>query len=172
MRGFFICIYVFSCILSAMFLVIPRECLGKYRTLELYPKNRDFLQRLQALGKVTTLQNFTEQYPPFKNRLHDTTIQTNTIDIPRNNLIQYNRSTTLNNATLQTNIRRNTKHMAQTTVITLRVSTELQSTIQGMAQKEEIPASYILRRLIKAGLNAEGKHLASQVKATQIPDWE
>jgi hypothetical protein len=41
-----------------------------------------------------------------------------------------------------------------------------------MAQKEEIPASYIIRRLIKAGLNAEGKHLPSQVKATQIPEWE
>jgi predicted transcriptional regulator len=62
--------------------------------------------------------------------------------------------------------------MTKTTVITLRVSTELQNTIQAMAQKEEIPASYIIRRLIKAGLNAEGKHLAGQVKTTQIPEWE
>jgi hypothetical protein len=46
--------------------------------------------------------------------------------------------------------------------------------IQGMAQKEEIPASYIIRRLIKAGLNAEGKHLPAQVKTTAptMPDWE
>lgn len=62
--------------------------------------------------------------------------------------------------------------MAQTTVITLRVSTELQQMIQGMAQKEEIPASYIIRRLIKAGLNAEGKHLPAQVKTTELPEWE
>jgi predicted transcriptional regulator len=62
--------------------------------------------------------------------------------------------------------------MAQTTVITLRVGTDLQEQIRAMAQKEEIPASYIIRRLIKAGLHAEGKHLASQVKTTQIPDWE
>jgi hypothetical protein len=44
--------------------------------------------------------------------------------------------------------------------------------IQAMAQKEEIPASYIIRRLIKAGLNAEGKHLPAQVKTTELPDLE
>jgi hypothetical protein len=64
--------------------------------------------------------------------------------------------------------------MTKTTVITLRVSTELQNAIQAMAQKEEIPASYIIRRLIKAGLHAEGKHLGGQVKTTNptIPEWE
>jgi predicted transcriptional regulator len=64
--------------------------------------------------------------------------------------------------------------MAQTTVITLRVGTDLQEQIKAMAQKEEIPASYIIRRLIKAGLSAEGKHLPTQVKNTAptMPDWE
>jgi predicted transcriptional regulator len=62
--------------------------------------------------------------------------------------------------------------MTQTTVITLRVSTELQEQIKAIAQKEEIPASYIIRRLLKAGLVAEGKHHAGQVKTTTIPEWE
>ena len=63
--------------------------------------------------------------------------------------------------------------MAQTTVISLRLGADLQETIRVMAQKEEIPASYIIRRLIKAGLHAEGKHLPSQVKATTLnTDWE
>ena len=64
--------------------------------------------------------------------------------------------------------------MAQTTVITLRVGADLQETIRAMAQKEEIPASYIIRRLIKAGLSAEGKHHAGQIKTTAptMPDWE
>ena len=64
--------------------------------------------------------------------------------------------------------------MAQTTVITLRVSTDLQETIKAMAQKEEIPASYIIRRLIKAGLHAVGKHTQGNIKTTAptMPDWE
>jgi hypothetical protein len=64
--------------------------------------------------------------------------------------------------------------MTKNTVITLRIDEELNSIIQAIVQKEEIPASYIIRRLIKAGLHAEGKHLASQVKTTAptMPDWE
>jgi predicted transcriptional regulator len=64
--------------------------------------------------------------------------------------------------------------MAQSTVITLRISTDLQEQIKTMAQKEEIPASYIIRRLIKAGLHAEGKHMQSSIKTTAptMPDWE
>jgi len=61
--------------------------------------------------------------------------------------------------------------MANTTVITLRVGSDLQEVIKAMAQKEEIPASYIIRRLIKAGLKAEGK-LPTTVKTTELPDWE
>ena len=62
--------------------------------------------------------------------------------------------------------------MTKNTVITLRIDEQLNNAIQSIVQKEEIPASYIIRRLIKAGLNAEGKHLAGQVKTTTIPDWE
>lgn len=64
--------------------------------------------------------------------------------------------------------------MAQTTVITLRVGSDLQEVIKAMSQKEEIPASYIIRRLIKAGLHAEGKHLPSNTKKTELnmQDWE
>jgi antitoxin component of RelBE/YafQ-DinJ toxin-antitoxin module len=64
--------------------------------------------------------------------------------------------------------------MTKNTVITLRIDEELNNIIQAIVQKEEIPASYIIRRLIKAGLHAEGKHLASQVKTTAptMPDWE
>ena len=64
--------------------------------------------------------------------------------------------------------------MAQTTVITLRVGTDLQEQIRAMAQKEESPASYIIRRLIKAGLHAEGKHLQSNIKKTDlsVEDWQ
>lgn len=62
--------------------------------------------------------------------------------------------------------------MTHSTVITLRIDEQLNGAIQAIVQKEEIPASYVLRRLLKAGLNAEGKHLASQVKTTQLPDWE
>jgi response regulator of citrate/malate metabolism len=149
-------------------LVILGDYPKKAGTIELYPKNQDFPQQLQALGKVTTLQNFTEQYKVFQNRLHDTTIHTTTLDISRSNLIYYIRSTTTNHATLQKGIHSMTKN----TVVTLRIDEQLNNTIQSMAQKEEIPASYIIRRLIKAGLNAEGKHLPSQVKATQIPEWE
>jgi predicted transcriptional regulator len=63
--------------------------------------------------------------------------------------------------------------MAKTTVITLRVDTELQQILQAMAQKEEIPASYVIRRLIKAGLKAEGK-MPAVVKTTTLTteDWE
>jgi predicted transcriptional regulator len=61
--------------------------------------------------------------------------------------------------------------MSKTTVVTLRLNTDLQEVIRTIAQNEEIPASYVIRRLIKAGLKAEGK-LPATVKTTQLPDWE
>ena len=172
MRGFFICIYVFFCILFSIFLVILREYPEKARTLEQYPKIRDFSEHNQEVKKVTTLQNFTEQYRVFQNSTKDIAIHYNTLDTLQNNLIHYASSITKQHNEQQHNTKGTTKDMAKNTVITLRISEELQATIQAIASKEEIPASYIIRRLIKAGLNAEGKHLASQVKATQLPDWE
>ena len=63
--------------------------------------------------------------------------------------------------------------MATTTVITLRINTDLQEVIRTIAQNEEIPASYVIRRLIKAGLKAEGK-LPATVKKTElsVEDWQ
>jgi predicted DNA binding CopG/RHH family protein len=113
-----------------------------------------------------------EQYGTLQNSTKDIDIHSNTLDTLQNNLIYYNRSNTKQHNEQQHNTKGNTKDMAKNTVITLRISEELQATIQAIASKEETPASYIIRRLIKAGLHAEGKHLASQVKTTQIPDWE
>ena len=59
----------------------------------------------------------------------------------------------------------------KTTVITLRISTDLLKTIREQANKEELPMSYIIRKAIKAGLNAPAK---PQVKSTEVelPEWE
>jgi predicted DNA binding CopG/RHH family protein len=59
----------------------------------------------------------------------------------------------------------------KTTVITLRISTDLLETIRAQANKEELPMSYIIRRAIKAGLKLETK---PEVKSTEVkmPDWE
>jgi predicted transcriptional regulator len=67
------------------------------------------------------------------------------------------------------------QHMATTTlkstVITLRLSHELHNSCKTVADKEEIPVSYVIRRAIKAGLKAETK---PQVKSTEVemPEWE
>lgn len=59
----------------------------------------------------------------------------------------------------------------KTTVITLRLSTDLLQTIRDHANKEELPMSYIIRKAIKTGLSIPAK---PQVKSTEVemPDWE
>ena len=59
----------------------------------------------------------------------------------------------------------------KTTVITLRIATDLLETLRSQANKEEIPMSYIIRRALKKHLNAETKPV---VKSTEVelPEWE
>ena len=115
-----------------------------------------------------------EQYSTLQNSTKDIYIHYNTLGTLQNNLIYYNRSNTKQHNEQQHNTKGNTKDMAKNTVITLRISEELQATIQAIASKEEIPASYIIRRLIKAGLHAEGRHLPNNTKKTDLnmQDWE
>jgi predicted DNA binding CopG/RHH family protein len=60
----------------------------------------------------------------------------------------------------------------KTTVITLRIATDLLETIRSQANKEELPMSYIIRRAIKAGLNAETKPVIKSTTTTLPEDWE
>ena len=60
----------------------------------------------------------------------------------------------------------------KTTVITLRISTDLLETIRAQANKEELPMSYIIRRAIKAGLKLETKPVPKSTETTLPEDWE
>lgn len=59
----------------------------------------------------------------------------------------------------------------KSTIITLRLSHELHDLCKAVADKEEIPVSYVIRRAIKKGLNTESKPV---VKSTEVemPEWE
>lgn len=45
--------------------------------------------------------------------------------------------------------------MANSTVVTLRVNTDLYNVIKAVAEKEDIPASFVIRRAIKRGLTPQ-----------------
>ena len=64
-----------------------------------------------------------------------------------------------------------TQATQKSTILTLRLSHELYAQCKTIADKEEIPVSYVIRRAIKAGLNQGQK---PQVKSTEVelPDWE
>ena len=64
-----------------------------------------------------------------------------------------------------------TQNNPKTTVITLRLGTDLLKAIREQANKEELPMSYIIRKAIKTGLNIPAK---PQVKSTEVemPEWE
>lgn len=60
----------------------------------------------------------------------------------------------------------------KTTVITLRIATDLLEAIRAQANKEELPMSYLIRKAIKTHLNLAPK---PTVKSTEIEvpeDWE
>lgn len=59
----------------------------------------------------------------------------------------------------------------KTTVITLRLDTKLLEAIRSQANKEELPMSYIIRKAIKTGLNAENKPVPKSTEV-EMPDWE
>lgn len=61
-----------------VFLVFLGSAPRKVGTLEQYPKIRDFPQQNQYPRKVTTLQNFSEQYDTIQNTTHDIEIQKTT----------------------------------------------------------------------------------------------
>ena len=61
--------------------------------------------------------------------------------------------------------------MSKTTVITLRIGTELLKTIREQANKEELPMSYVIRKAIKAGLN-QGQKPVPKSTEVEMPDWE
>jgi antitoxin component of RelBE/YafQ-DinJ toxin-antitoxin module len=61
--------------------------------------------------------------------------------------------------------------MAKTIVITLRIEEDTYNTCKAIAEKEEIPASYVIRRALKRGLNTESKHHIKNTAPT-IPEWE
>ena len=42
--------------------------------------------------------------------------------------------------------------MSNSTVITLRIKTDLYNEVKAVAEKEDIPASFVIRRAIKRGL--------------------
>ena len=42
--------------------------------------------------------------------------------------------------------------MANSTVVTLRISTDIYNVVREIAEKEDIPASFVIRRAIKKGL--------------------
>jgi predicted DNA binding CopG/RHH family protein len=60
----------------------------------------------------------------------------------------------------------------KTTVITLRIATDLLETLRSQANKEEIPMSYIIRRALKSHLNAENKPVVKSTTTTLPEDWE
>ena len=60
----------------------------------------------------------------------------------------------------------------KTTVITLRLDTKLLETIRSQANKEEIPMSYVIRKAIRTGLNAESKPVVKSTETTLPEDWE
>ena len=51
--------------------------------------------------------------------------------------------------------------MAKSISISLRLGAELLEQVHAIAKREDIPASYILRRLIKNGLQADHKKVQS-----------
>jgi predicted DNA binding CopG/RHH family protein len=62
-------------------------------------------------------------------------------------------------------------NMTKTTVVTLRLDTNLLETIRAQANKEELPMSYIIRRAIKKSLETEIKPPAKSTDVS-MPDWE
>jgi predicted DNA binding CopG/RHH family protein len=60
----------------------------------------------------------------------------------------------------------------KTTVITLRITTDLLETLRSQANKEEIPMSYIIRRALKKHLNTEVKPVPKSTETTLPEDWE
>lgn len=59
----------------------------------------------------------------------------------------------------------------KSTIITLRLSLELYGQCKAVADKEEIPLSYVIRRAIKKGLNAESKPVPKSTEV-EMPEWE
>lgn len=59
----------------------------------------------------------------------------------------------------------------KTTVITLRIATDLLETIRAQANKEELPMSYVIRRAIKAGLVTTTKPVPKSTEV-EMPEWE
>jgi predicted DNA binding CopG/RHH family protein len=60
---------------------------------------------------------------------------------------------------------------SKTTVITLRLATDLLEALRAQANKEEIPMSYIIRKALKMQLNLSPKPATKSTEVT-MPDWE
>ena len=70
--------------------------------------------------------------------------------------------------------------MANSTIVTLRLSTEIYGVIRAIAEKDDIPVSFVIRRALKKGLGLQhpttSAHTANTpeaVKADEIVEaWE
>jgi predicted transcriptional regulator len=63
--------------------------------------------------------------------------------------------------------------MAKSTPITLRLDTELYNVLQDIAKREEIPASYVIRRALRKGLGLDpAKANIRDTTAELAESWE
>ena len=61
--------------------------------------------------------------------------------------------------------------MSKSVVVTLRVDQEVYNQYKAQAESEDIPITYVLRRVLKRGINAESKPQVKSTTAT-LPSWE
>lgn len=60
--------------------------------------------------------------------------------------------------------------MAKSTPITLRLDTDIYNALKSISEKEEIPTSYVIRRILRKGLNLTQSTATTEIK---MPDnWE
>lgn len=64
--------------------------------------------------------------------------------------------------------------MVKSIPITLRLDTEIYTAIKRIATQEQIPASYVIRRLLRKGLDLKpGQTIAPVTEELKMPDgWE
>ena len=116
----------------------------------------------KSLGTMHNNAHYTNNTTKFLNNTRQNYINNNTIQKHYHDKQRHNTT-------------KGIQHMATTspksTIITLRLSHELHNLCKTVADKEEIPVSYVIRRAIKAGLKIETK---PEVKSPEVkmPDWE
>ena len=67
--------------------------------------------------------------------------------------------------------------MANSTIVTLRLSTEIYGVIRAIAEKDDIPVSFVIRRALKKGLGIQQSATPSATQSTTKADeiveaWE